>query len=50
MAEKSRYFYEDVILTDELKQQYISPDIIPIIATIAKEFARINRLEQRSHT
>lgn len=31
MAEKSRFFYEDINLTDELKKQYISPEIVPAI-------------------
>ncbi len=31
MAEKSRFFYEGVNLTDEIKKQYISPEIVPVI-------------------
>ncbi len=31
MAEKSRFFYEDVNLTDELKKQTLSSEIIPVL-------------------
>jgi glutamyl-tRNA synthetase len=41
MAEKSRFFYEDVILTDELKQQYISPDIIPVLQQLQKSLQEL---------
>lgn len=36
MAEKSRFFYEDVNLSDELKKQYISPEIEPVIQQLQK--------------
>lgn len=40
MAEKSRYFYEDVTLTDELKVHF-NPELKPVLATVCEELAKL---------
>jgi glutamyl-tRNA synthetase len=48
MAEKSRYFYEDIQYSEEAMAKHVTPDVIPILKILMEKLAVLNDWEKET--